>query len=52
MNTQRARDMDPPSRDEGQIFTTEPEHESHKDGVRKVFPYSVREKISNKAPGR
>lgn len=51
MDTYQAKDTDPPSPDEGPSPAPAhcPEHGSHKDGLRKVFPYSVREQANAKA---
>ncbi len=48
MNTQRAKDMNPPSPAERMSPTANPEDHSHRDEDRKVFPYSVREGLREK----
>ncbi len=52
MNTPSAKDTNPPSREESLRPPVPSEHESHKDGNRKMFPYSILAKVAAKVVGR
>jgi hypothetical protein len=54
MTKQSGKDMNPPSRSERaelRMYSEPRDHHDHKDQVRKVFPYSVREEPRTKVAG-